>query len=153
MLHQVVPVKCEIDDVQVRSLQIVSSRLHARICPAPRKILLLLTMPSTDATRHLTEDDIYRASSQFRLWSFSPEKLATLRRNTHDLAVNRVRAQRTSSSNSNGAAVGNDLAIVTEGEELRLVQRYCEQIRATSDHFKWPGNVKVRSYDAAQSKY
>ena len=34
---------------------------------------------------------------------------------------------------------------LSRDEELRLVQRYCEQIRTTSDHFKWPVHVKVYS--------
>ncbi|KAK5166299.1 uncharacterized protein LTR77_008560 [Saxophila tyrrhenica] len=80
----------------------------------------------------LSEDDIYRTSTQYRLWSFSPESLASQRKKTHELAVDR--AQR---------YADRDTHLLTEGEELRLVQRYCEQIRTTSDHFKWPVNVKA----------
>lgn len=85
------------------------------------------------ATTFLSEDDIYRASSQYRLWSYSPEKLAAQRKKTHDLAIERIEAQADKSRE-----------YLTEEEELSLVQRYCEQIRATNDHFKWPVNVKVR---------
>lgn len=79
-----------------------------------------------------TEDEIYRSSSQYRLWSFSPEKLATLRRQTHQLALDRARQYNPA-----------DAQTLTEEEELRLVQRYCELIRTTSDHLGWPNNVKA----------
>ena len=103
--------------------------------------------------RILTEDDIYRTSSQYRLWSFSPESLASLRRKTHQLAIERIERQRKASANgkqnsiANGKSpsedVGGETEYLTEGEELRLVQRYCEQIRMTCDRFKWPVNIKV----------
>ena len=86
-------------------------------------------------THALSEDDIYRTSTQYRLWSFSPESLAALRKKTHDLALER--AQRYA-GNDNG-----DVEFLTQEEELRLVQRYCDQVRTTSDHFKWPVNVEV----------
>lgn len=108
------------------------------------------SQPNLTMTQTLTEDDLYRTSSQYRLWSFSSEGLATLRRQTHELAVERAKRYGLSSDavtnggevvdQTNGAVEGECL---TEVEELRLVQRYCDQIRTTSDHFKWPNNVKV----------
>lgn len=92
-------------------------------------------------TTTLTEDHLYRASSQFRLWSFSPEGLAALREKTHELAVERARRY----LGSNGQAPVRDVAAIclTAEEEVQLVQRYCDQLRTTSDHFKWPVQVKV----------
>ncbi|KAK3639893.1 hypothetical protein LTR56_010217 [Elasticomyces elasticus] len=89
-----------------------------------------MTQPQT-----LNEDDLYRTSSQYRLWSFSPESLAALRQKTHSLAI--ARAQQ---------YAGNDktaLDCLTLEECLRLVQRYLDQIRTTNDHFKWPVTVKA----------
>ncbi|OJD26480.1 hypothetical protein ACJ73_02136 [Blastomyces percursus] len=40
----------------------------------------------------MLEDDIYRASSQYRLWSFTEESLRTIRANTNAVASERVRA-------------------------------------------------------------
>ena len=98
--------------------------------------------------QHLSEDDIYRTSSQYRFWSFSPERLNLLRKKTHDLAVERAR--RHAGQHNGDVAIGTtsngeEMDRLTEDEEMRLVQRYCDQIRTTSDHFKWPINVKVRS--------
>lgn len=114
-------------------------------------------------TQPLSEDEIYRASSQYRLWSFPPEGLAALRRKTHELAIERARryagqqpAQNASKVAADDASVkqeddtGDDsVDFLTDEEELRLVQRYCDQIRSTSDHFKWPINVKVWYSDVA----
>ncbi|KAM0719141.1 hypothetical protein Q7P37_005046 [Cladosporium fusiforme] len=99
--------------------------------------------------RVLTEDDIYRTSSQFRVWSFSPESLADLRAKTHQIAVDRIERQRkrgtdgAANGEQNGQGYGGPLDYLTEEEELRLVQRYCDMIRATNDHLSWPANVKA----------
>lgn len=104
--------------------------------------------------RLLTEDDIYRTSSQFRFWSFSPEKLAARRQTTHQLAIERIESQRRGAKNGTAEAASRSEhgEYLTEEEELRLVQRCCEQIRASSDHFKWPVSVKVRVDLATQRR-
>lgn len=97
--------------------------------------------------RALTEDDIYRTSSQFRVWSFSPESLAARRTKTHEIAIERIERQRNNGANNaldNGQNNGEKLDYLTEHEELRLVQKYCDMIRATNDNLSWPANVKVR---------
>ncbi|EMC96993.1 hypothetical protein BAUCODRAFT_435154 [Baudoinia panamericana UAMH 10762] len=92
----------------------------------------------------ISEDDLYRTTSQYRLWSFSPEALASRRRGTHELALQRAwQHAPTSDGASDGAARGSSVDCLTVGEELRLVQRYCNQIRTTSDHFQWPVQVKA----------
>jgi len=40
----------------------------------------------------MTEDELYRTSTQYRLWSFTPEKLASLRSNTNAVATEHVKA-------------------------------------------------------------
>ena len=99
-------------------------------------------------TLPLTEDDLYRTSTQYRLWSFAPEGLAAQRRETHRLAIQRARQYETSFTNE---GLANPVGEIPDGddyltveEELWLVQKYCEQIRSSSDHFKWPVNVKAR---------
>lgn len=97
--------------------------------------------------RALTEDDIYRTSSQFRVWSFSPESLAARRTKTHEIAIERIERQRNNGANNaldDGQNNGEKLDYLTEHEELRLVQKYCDMIRATNDNLSWPANVKVR---------
>lgn len=101
-----------------------------------------------EMTQTLTEDDIYRTSTQYRLWSFSPESLASLRKKTHDIAIKRAHRYAGQRPAGDGVAVvsngdGEHIELLSEEEELRLVQRYCDQIRSTSDHLKWPVNVKA----------
>ena len=78
----------------------------------------------------LNEDDLYRTSTQYRLWSFSPESLATLRLKTHELALERAKRYNASDC-------------LTLEECLRLTQRYATQLRTTSDHFGFPPSVKT----------
>ncbi|KMQ46659.1 hypothetical protein HL42_2649 [Trichophyton rubrum] len=40
----------------------------------------------------MLEDDIYRTSTQFRLWSFTEDSLRSIRANTNAVASERVRA-------------------------------------------------------------
>lgn len=105
-------------------------------------------------TQQFSEDDVYRTSTQYRLWSFSPQSLTSLRTKTHDIAVERARQYAGKQAAQNGASDGsidvehkgfsaNHAECLTEEEELQLVQKYCEQIRATSDHLKWAVNVKA----------
>ncbi|KAF2768399.1 cyclin-like protein [Teratosphaeria nubilosa] len=86
-------------------------------------------MPTT-----LTEDDLYRASTQFRLWSFSPTALTARRDQTHRLALQR--ASLPAATASLPAA-----AFLTQDEEVALVLRYCTQIQSTAQHFKFPSPV------------
>lgn len=91
-------------------------------------------------TTRLTEDDIYRTSTQYRLWSYSPAQLAAQRRKTHELAIARARQNATTDGEQNGVS---QLEYLSEEEESQLVQRYCTNIRTTADYLKWPINVKA----------
>lgn len=86
-------------------------------------------------TKHLSEDDLYRQSSQFRFWSFAPEQLAARRHETHALAIQRARQY-------HGAA-DESSSHLTEAEELKLVESYVDIIRKTTNHIKWPVNIKT----------
>lgn len=84
----------------------------------------------------LSEDDLYRTSTQYRLWSFSPEGLAALRANTHSIAVQRARQYTTDDD-------GSEPEHLSEEEELRLIQKYTDTLRITADHLKIPQTVKA----------
>ncbi|KAF1346847.1 cyclin-like protein [Delphinella strobiligena] len=86
------------------------------------------------AAQHLIEDDVYRTSTQYRLWSFSPEALASLRHNTHSAAIERAKQYLPNSDPS---------IFLTLDEEVRLTQRYCDTISSTVAHLKWPSHVKA----------
>ena len=98
----------------------------------------------------MIEDDVYRASSQYRYWSYTKESLARIRQNTNDLASKRVRAAfqrvQAAKSNQNGSSSAEsvngggrdavmadmdadvDIQTLTVDEELKIVEWGCSKI-------------------------
>ncbi|EXJ62381.1 hypothetical protein A1O7_02815 [Cladophialophora yegresii CBS 114405] len=92
----------------------------------------------------MIEDDIYRSSSQYRLWSYTRASLARIRQETNELAAQRVRAAfrraRSAQSQNGGGphgseeggavATGDDAVIdtLTVEEELKIVEWGCSKI-------------------------
>ena len=121
----------------------------------------------------MIEDDIYRTSSQYRLWSFTSENLTSLRASTNSLASDRVREaitrsrdQKRPSKNGdgkdtarpNGAAVEEsgmpmseeqkNIDCLTVAEEGKLLRYYCEATMKTAEAYsprRLPTNVWVWS--------
>lgn len=111
----------------------------------------------------MTEDDIYRTSTQYRLWSFTPESLASLRSTTNSLAADRVRAAikrlrqsqsigtDASTADGNGgesepveqAQEQNVVDCLSVEEEKKLVGYYCSRAMELADFCDFPTNVKV----------
>ena len=93
----------------------------------------------------LTEDDIYRTSTQYRLWAFSKDSLTSLRSTTNSLAIENVQAAIRSSRISNGHGDTNDKEVecLTVDEEQRLVGYYCVRAMQLADFCDFPTNVKV----------
>lgn len=111
----------------------------------------------------MTEDDVYRTSTQYRLWSFTPESLASLRSMTNSLAADRVRAaiKRLRQSQSSGAdastadedrgqggeaeqtQVQNVVDCLSIEEEKKLVGYYCSRAMELADFCDFPTNVRV----------
>ncbi|KAF2086910.1 cyclin-like protein [Saccharata proteae CBS 121410] len=82
---------------------------------------------------HLSEDEIYRTSTQFRAWSFTPEKLRSIRENTNKLAAERV-----SQSIARHKPDAGPVDCLTPEEEQVIVVRYClakEPVRGTRQEF------------------
>ena len=112
----------------------------------------------------MTEDELYRKSSQYRFWNFAPEKLDALRQETNEFAVQQVkhaiRRQRDrenanggANSESNGENNGlanstgrvDEIECLTTAEEKIIVDVYCAQcLKAGSDQpFSLPITVVV----------
>ncbi|KAJ5223509.1 hypothetical protein N7468_008051 [Penicillium chermesinum] len=102
----------------------------------------------------MIEDDIYRTSSQFRLWSYTEASLRSLREKTNAIASERVRAalrrakeahQSTTSANgtpqtgSDGEGKKMDdkeIDCLTPEEELAFVRFYCEKTLELGETYK-----------------
>ena len=101
----------------------------------------------------MTEDEIYRASSQFKLWSFTDANLAELRATTNSAAAESVRAALGSLPDgragtnpeeaSSRLLVADDVDCLDVEEEQRLVQFYCLKAIDFSDFCQFPTVVKV----------
>jgi cyclin H len=111
----------------------------------------------------LTEDDLYRTSTQYRLWSFTPEALVTLRTQTNLIATDRVKKaitrsrERRAAQRNDGAddehndasdsaeVMEDDIECLTMLEEQKLVEYYCSQCLELGKFFEFPINVIVSS--------
>lgn len=114
----------------------------------------------------MIEDDIYRTSSQFRLWSYTETSLRSLRAKTNAAASERVRtalrrareAQQSTASSAVGTPMtsqpgsesegkGNEekeIDCLTPEEELVFVRYYCEQLLELGETYKPPLPTLVR---------
>lgn len=87
-------------------------------------------------TMALTEDDIYRASTQFRLWSYTPESLASLRETTNKLAAERVLAAIARTDQKTA------IETLSPAEELKILTHYTRQLITWSTTlFQFPSAV------------
>lgn len=114
----------------------------------------------------MSEDERYRTSTQYRLWSYSPDSLLALRSTTNRIAAERVReavrrlreARALSSADTSEVENGQSTSAIPEGEvdcltvdeELKLVAFYCRQTIQLGDHLKVPTEVKVWVYFSRQ---
>ncbi|KAI9818386.1 MAG: hypothetical protein M1827_000444 [Pycnora praestabilis] len=111
----------------------------------------------------MTEDDVYRASTQYRLWSFTSDSLASLRKTTNSntagrvrVAIKRARESQTSTpipSSGNTSDNGvpgrsvsgdgkeSDIECLTVEEEQKLVGFYCAQAIKLAKFCDFPTNV------------
>jgi len=117
----------------------------------------------------LSEDDLYRSSTQFNHWSFTTKQLAAQRLKTNMQATERVKAnvarqraqrlqQAESDSLSSGVENGSgantplpdrssdfkEVDCLTAGEELMIVDEFCERALALGAHCQFPMEVIVR---------
>jgi cyclin H len=110
----------------------------------------------------MIEDDIYRTSTQYRYWSYTPGALASLRRSTNELASERVRAAfgriRNAKKAQNGAEAATaardennkaqqpamDIETLTVEEELKIVHWGCAKIIETGKVMNPPIPMEIR---------
>lgn len=118
----------------------------------------------------MTEDEIYRTSTQYRLWSFTLKSLHSLRSTTNSLAAEGVlTAIRTAADSGKAVAKADpkeansdgvksslpslvqasqalqEVDCLTVEEEQKLVGFYCIKAMEFADFCDFPTNVKVYS--------
>jgi cyclin H len=97
----------------------------------------------------LTEDDMYRSSTQYRLWNFTPERLAALRQKTNSMAREHVKAalkRKRKSAKDQPEAEDVEIDFLTVDEERTLIDFFCVNLVTLARHpsFQLPTNVVVR---------
>jgi cyclin H len=111
----------------------------------------------------MIEDDIYRTSSQFRLWSYTEQSLQSVRATTNAVASDRVRtalrrtreAQQSATPSATGTpqpasdaesktSDEKPIDCLTPEEELVFVRYYCESLLELGDEYKPPLPTTVR---------
>lgn len=107
----------------------------------------------------MSEDERYRTSTQFRLWSFTPSSLLAQRMQTNQNAASRVRAAvhriretRARSSDTPDFENGDIKVVVPDGEvecltveeEQKLIAFYCRQALELGNFLDLGTDVKVR---------
>ncbi|KAI5297595.1 hypothetical protein KEM55_004490, partial [Ascosphaera atra] len=113
----------------------------------------------------MQEDNFYRTSSQYRLWSFTEDSLRQVRESTNAAACDRVRAaiRRWREARKDRAEAGADgdtpmtgsdvpakedeqeIDCLTADEELALVRHYCEMCMSLGDQYEPPLPTIVRA--------
>lgn len=102
----------------------------------------------------MTEDEVFRTTTQYRLWSYTLETLATLRVTTNSRAAARVRdALRRIPSHKENSAIRleqngsteptSQVNCLTVEEEQKLVGFYCVKAMEFADFCEFPTNVKA----------
>ena len=89
----------------------------------------------------MSEDALYRRSTQFRLWSFNKTQLAAIRAATNQNAV--VRAREAKRRARSEASEESTEEYLTVDEELKLIEYYCSKTMELADFLGVPSNVKV----------
>lgn len=110
----------------------------------------------------MIEDDGYRSSSQYRLWSYTKNSLTQIRQNTNDIASARVKAAfrraqaaKASQNGSNDSLendgqgdVAVDIQTLTVDEELKIVEWGCSKMQDMGEAMnpRIPSHVVVCLY-------
>ncbi|KAJ4302853.1 hypothetical protein N0V90_001744 [Kalmusia sp. IMI 367209] len=130
----------------------------------------------------LTEDDLYRHSSQYRNWSFTPAQLTLQREKTNAQAIERIkaayarrakaldvasaseseRANTPGLDNGNGAVTGSNTPVrvaekereyMTVAEEKQLVDKFCETAMKLGNFLKQKPDVTATAIQFVRRFY
>ncbi|OLL26931.1 Cyclin CCL1 [Neolecta irregularis DAH-3] len=96
----------------------------------------------------MKEDDLYRQTSQFRLWSFTPTALQDLRRRTNSAAIEKI-----SDLIREDGKETSGVDFLSWEEELELVNFYVKKMNDIAGVFKLPSSIKTENYYIPLEKF
>lgn len=94
----------------------------------------------------ITDDELYRHTSQYRLWSMTKEKLEATRRATHERGAEKTRQSLASKAQELGVTITQeqiDSIILSYDEEQLLVLAYAAKVENIAQLFNMPSQVKA----------
>jgi cyclin H len=87
----------------------------------------------------VTDDDLYRHTSQFRLWSFTKDQLRARQQEVHDVAAKKVANQ----LKEHGLGEDDEIRPLTLDEELKLIRFYASKVENITKLFQMPSQVRA----------
>ncbi|CCH61691.1 hypothetical protein TBLA_0F01480 [Henningerozyma blattae CBS 6284] len=114
------------------------------------------TTSSTDklpAYKRISDDDLYRHSTQYRLWSFTPEQLANKRIQTNEEATRKINDNLLAfiKNHSNDytpeeiTLIREKAIPVTMEEEIKLINFYTKKVQVIAQHLNLPTEIVATS--------
>ena len=99
--------------------------------------------------KRITDDDLYRHSTQYRMWSFTKEHLRDKRMQTNRRVADAIKQKLEEFFNSQGDQVTPEelqmlrskAVPLTEDEELKLVNFYAKKVQVIAQHLNLPTEV------------
>lgn len=100
--------------------------------------------------KRLSDDDLYRHSSQFRFWSFTPEKLQAQRDETNERATAMIEDKLRKFKETNQAEMTEEVlktidSKANSSEELKLVNFYAQKVQVIAQKMGLPTEVVATS--------
>lgn len=107
------------------------------------------TEPSKDISERISDDGLYRNSTQYRLWSFLPEQLTQIRKELNKNATAKIKVQLEHFKESNSSILSEqdkkgieERAVpLSMEEELQLVNFYAKMIQSFAKKLNLPTEV------------
>lgn len=97
----------------------------------------------------VTDDDLYRHTSQFRLWSFTKEQLRQKQQTVHDEAAERVSNQ----LKDLGIVEDEEISPLSLDEELKLIRFYASKVEDIAKLFHMPSQVRATAVSYFRKYY
>ncbi|AEY98544.1 FAGL273Cp [Eremothecium gossypii FDAG1] len=104
--------------------------------------------PGSIPSKQISDDDLYRASTQYRLWSFRPEQLRQIREELNlrvakvvEQRVDQYKASHPELLEEERTALEQMAVPLTADEELKLVNFYAKKVRHFGNSLELPTEV------------
>ncbi|KAK6202622.1 cyclin-like protein [Scheffersomyces amazonensis] len=116
--------------------------------------------------QYISNDDLYRRSSQFELWSFTQESLEAKKKQANEIgrriakqrfdeAYNKLKQENPTifEIHKQELDANNLITLLSHEEETKFIHAYCQNIVQTADYFRMPTQVKLTAISLFKKFY